>query len=136
MGMKQTLTRHLEMRDYFYLFLILWNIFVCFYFISIKASIRNVNSRPEIQIFMLSTVISQFQSKTIFLVCSASEILLHKMDDVIKMNARDLTHWLWLVINNYPTKDFHLKVSLLKHKWVSFLNELKRKVFYKIILFH
>ena len=35
MGMKQTLISHLELRDYFYLFLILRNIFVYFYFISI-----------------------------------------------------------------------------------------------------
>ena len=34
--------RNLESRDQFYLFLILKNTFVYFYFISIKASIRNV----------------------------------------------------------------------------------------------
>ena len=48
MGMNQTLISHLkmekkslEMRDWFYLFLILKNIFVYFYFKTIKASIRN-----------------------------------------------------------------------------------------------
>ena len=52
MGMKQTLINHLEFRDQFYLFLILRNIFVYFYFISIKASIRNdmyhVFNHPQI----------------------------------------------------------------------------------------
>ena len=36
--------KSLELRDYFYLFLILKNILVYFYFISIQASIRNAKS--------------------------------------------------------------------------------------------
>ena len=40
--------KNLELRHYFYLFLILKNIFVHFYFISIKASIRNVQYCPSL----------------------------------------------------------------------------------------
>ena len=46
--------KNLELRDYFYLFLILKNVFVYFYFISIEASIRNELSHDIFLKFLLS----------------------------------------------------------------------------------
>ena len=71
MGMNQTLISHwkmkksLELRDQFYIFLILKNIYVYFYFISILASIRNGLSYMKIPLcyWVLLTLLAWFRAR-------------------------------------------------------------------------
>ena len=99
--------KSLKLGDYFYLFLILENIYVYFYFINIQASIRNVSLLWFVQVFLKQTLLWDY---------AKHEYVLHNNNaaNQWKRNCSDFwimcqsnPRWMFLKkeINNYCVRD-------------------------------